>query len=178
MVMDGFTFGRCPRVLFGSGTFQDLGIIAGSFGRKALLITGASSLQSSGRLAALLQDLESRSVSCWHVAVRGEPSPEFVDTAVGEHGALGIESVMAVGGGSAIDAGKAISAMLPLGAPVADYLEGMGNGAHTGKSFLSSRCLPPRERGARLPATPCSAAPAQGASRDPYVTRASTPMSR
>jgi alcohol dehydrogenase len=132
MVMAGFTFGRCPRIVFGAGSFQELGVIAGNLGRKALLVTGASSLQASGRLAALLEDLERRSIQHVHLAVQGEPSPELVDTVVREHRGLGIEFVLAVGGGSAVDAGKAVSAMLPLGAPVMDYLEGMGNATHTG----------------------------------------------
>lgn len=132
MVVSGFEFGRCPRIVFGAGAFARLGELAASTGRNALLVTGASSLRESGRLDALLADLERRSVSCRHFAVRGEPSPEAVDLAVQEHRGLGIDVVIAVGGGSAIDAGKAISAMLPLGAPVLDYLEGMGTAAHDG----------------------------------------------
>jgi len=130
--MAGFSFGRCPRIVFGAGTFRELGGIAGSLGRNALLVTGASSLRASGRLEALLEDLERRSIRYAHLVVKDEPSPELVDTAVREHRGLGIDHVVAVGGGSAVDAGKAVSAMLPLGAPVTDYLEGVGNAAHTG----------------------------------------------
>lgn len=132
MVMDAFGFGRCPRIVFGAGTFRELGVIASGLGRRALLVTGASSLRASGHLAALAEEMERRSMRYDHLAVRGEPSPELVDTAVREHRGLGIDLVVAVGGGSAVDAGKAISAMLPLGAPVTDYLEGVGNAAHTG----------------------------------------------
>ncbi|MBN2027681.1 MAG: iron-containing alcohol dehydrogenase [Actinobacteria bacterium] len=132
MVMDKFSFGRCPRIVFGAGTFGELGDIAGGLGRYALLVTGASSLRASGRLSALVESLERRSMRHFHLVVKGEPSPELVDKAVREHRGLGIDLVVAVGGGSAVDAGKAVSAMLPLGAPVMDYLEGVGNAAHTG----------------------------------------------
>ena len=130
--MTGFTFGRCPRIVFGAGTFREAGAIAGDLGRKVLLVTGAHSLRDSGRLAALLEDLERRSIDHVHVAVRGEPSPDFVDAAVRENRGTGMDVVLAVGGGSVIDAGKAISAMLPSGAPVTDYLEGVGGAVHTG----------------------------------------------
>ncbi len=130
--MGAFTFGRCPRIVFGAGTFRETGAIAGDRGRKVLLVTGAYSLRASGRLEALLEDLERRSIRHAHIAVRGEPSPELVDDAVLENRGSGIDLVLAVGGGSVIDAGKAISAMLPSGAPVMDYLEGVGNAAHSG----------------------------------------------
>jgi alcohol dehydrogenase class IV len=57
----------------------------------------------------------------------GEPTPEVVDEAVDAHRGDGVAVVVAVGGGSVIDAGKAISAMLGVKGSVADYIEGVGN---------------------------------------------------
>jgi len=133
MVIDPFTFARCPRTYFGKGAFGRLGEIAAVFGGTALIVTGARSLDSSGRMDDLTAMLESVSVDCFYVSVDGEPSPEFIDAAVSEFHNRGVDVVLGIGGGSAIDAGKAISAMLPIGGSVLDFLEGVGTGApHSG----------------------------------------------
>lgn len=62
------------------------------------------------------------------VCVDGEPSPELVDRAVAEHRKRGVDVVLGIGGGSAIDAAKAIAALLPFGNSVMDHLEGVGRG--------------------------------------------------
>ncbi len=59
-------------------------------------------------------------------AVSGEPSPESIDAIVDELRSDRPAAVIAVGGGSVIDTGKAVSAMIPVEGSVADYLEGVG----------------------------------------------------
>ena len=133
MVMPPFEFARCPHIIFGSGSFGDLPHLAGGFGERVLVVTGAHSLQASGRWDLLKEGLDRRSVDFLHLPVKGEPSPQLVDDAALEFRGSGIDLVMAVGGGSVIDAGKAISAMLLEGGSVMDYLEGVGTGArHSG----------------------------------------------
>lgn len=56
----------------------------------------------------------------FHISVRGEPSPDLIDRASAEFGEENICAVVAVGGGSVIDAGKAISPMLPQTGTVRD----------------------------------------------------------
>ncbi|MDI6873862.1 iron-containing alcohol dehydrogenase [Candidatus Solincola sp.] len=131
-LITGWEFGRSPRIIFGPGAFSRLGEEAASLGRRALLVTGKSSLLRSGRLEALSRELRGRSLEMHRLEVGGEPSPELVDGAVLSHRGLGIDLVIAVGGGSVLDAGKAVAAMLPLGAPVEDYLEGVGKEPHPG----------------------------------------------
>ncbi len=58
--------------------------------------------------------------------VAGEPSPDLVDEAVRTHGKAGIEVVLGIGGGSVLDAAKAIAGLLPHGNSVMDHLEGAG----------------------------------------------------
>jgi alcohol dehydrogenase class IV len=128
-----FGFARCPRIYFGPGTFRELREIVPRWGRKALIVTGASSFQASGRLEELQGWLDEELVSYFHVAVKGEPSPELVDGMVEEYRGSGIEVVLSVGGGSAIDAGKAISAMLLEKDSVLDYLEEVGGKEHSGR---------------------------------------------
>ena len=133
MVIAPFKLSRCPRTYFGEGTFGRLSEIVAWFGGTALIVTGARSLESSGRLDDLVRALNRRSIRQFHLSVECEPSPELVDAAVSEFHGCCIDVVLGIGGGSAIDAGKAISAMLPVGGSVLGFLEGLGTGApHSG----------------------------------------------
>src|SRR5690606_15653417 len=69
---------------------------------------------------------ETRNVAWVHFRVEGEPSPQLVDDAVRELKDAGIESVAGIGGGSVLDAAKAIAGLLRVGNSVMDYLEGVG----------------------------------------------------
>ncbi|GAB4175005.1 MAG: iron-containing alcohol dehydrogenase [Rhodocyclaceae bacterium] len=121
-----FTLGRLPRIEFGSGSLAKLPGIAASHGKRALLVTGARSFEESAAGARLLAGLRDAGLS-WHtVRVAGEPSPALVDGAVGEFRTAGIELVMGIGGGSVLDAAKAIAGLLVPGNPVMDHLEGVG----------------------------------------------------
>ena len=60
------------------------------------------------------------------VQVAGEPSPELVDEAVRSWRGTGIEAVIGIGGGSVLDAAKAIAGLLMPGNSVMDHLEGVG----------------------------------------------------
>jgi alcohol dehydrogenase class IV len=64
--------------------------------------------------------------------IEHEPSPEDIDRIVNRYRDLDIQTVLAVGGGSVLDAGKAVSAMLPMPEPVMEYLEGVGTRLHPG----------------------------------------------
>jgi alcohol dehydrogenase class IV len=129
---ESFTFARIPRIEFGAGKFALLPLLASSFGKKALIITGGSSLKKSGRLDMLAEGLKSRNIVIEHTGISGEPSPEFVDNVVCEYQDKCIDMVIGIGGGSAIDAGKAVSAMLLALGSVEEYLEGVGTKQHPG----------------------------------------------
>jgi alcohol dehydrogenase class IV len=70
--------------------------------------------------------LDQSKLKYYTVSVKGEPSPEFVDDVAKEYRKRPVNVVVAVGGGSAIDAGKAVSAMLAEEGSVKEYLEGVG----------------------------------------------------
>jgi alcohol dehydrogenase class IV len=128
-----FTFSGIPRVVFGVGEFRRVDRLLKAFGSQVLIITGAESLERSGKWELLINGIEKGSIHHYRVVVKGEPSPELVDSAVSQFRDKGIEVVLAVGGGSVVDAGKAISAMLPQQDSVYDYLEGIGNKKHNGE---------------------------------------------
>lgn len=123
-----FAISRLPRIAFGAGEVARVPEHVAALGRRALLVTGAASSRASAAWPPLVDGLAARGVAWDLVAVRGEPSPALVDDAVRAHRAAGIEVVLAIGGGSALDAGKAIAGLLPTGASVMEFLEEVGRG--------------------------------------------------
>ena len=136
MIVRSFTFARTPKIYFGPGKFNDLGKITGEIGRRIIVVTGAHSLKLSNRWDALVQSLQENSIEYFHFSVKGEPSPDLVDTAVSEFRDKKVDVILAIGGGSVIDTGKAISAMLTQDTSVMDYLEEVGRGmVHDGNKI-------------------------------------------
>ena len=126
MVIGGFSLGNLPRIEFGDGTFEKVPDLVAARGARALLVTGQRSFAASARWPNLLSALTARGLTPEHLPIEGEPSPATVDAAVRRFRPAGIHVVLAVGGGSVVDAGKAIAALLPHGYSVVDHLEGVG----------------------------------------------------
>ena len=133
--MKPFDFYHSPRVVFGPGRVSELGALAAPFGSRALVVTGANSLDRSRYWDRIVRSLEHSSVLFHRFKIKGEPSPDLVDTAVSEFRPLKPDVVVAAGGGSVVDCAKAVAAMLPLGEPVTPYLEGVGNKDHPGNTL-------------------------------------------
>ncbi len=122
-----FLFSSTPHIHFGAGSRSRLGELIAAFGSRVLLVTGASSFDQSECCRQLEQALSSQ-FELKRFKVSGEPSPTIVDQAVAEFGPFSPGCVVAIGGGSAIDAAKAIAGLLPSGDSVLEYLEGVGKG--------------------------------------------------
>jgi alcohol dehydrogenase class IV len=135
MMIKPFDFYRTPKLVFGPGRVQDLGSIVGAYSSEVLVVTGGDSLDRTGNWKRCEESLARASIRFRRYCISGEPSPELVDRAVREFAPLSPRAVVAIGGGSAIDCGKAVAAMLPLGEPVTPYLEGVGNKTHPGKTL-------------------------------------------
>lgn len=131
-MVEPFSFARLPLILFGKGRFGLLAGLVNQYGRQVLLVTGRSSFAESAYLKQLSADLEEKKIDVHQVTVGDEPRPDIIDSIVKEFGEAKIDLVVAVGGGSAVDAGKAISAMLPVRDSVRNYLEGVGTKNHPG----------------------------------------------
>jgi alcohol dehydrogenase class IV len=119
-----FEFATAGRIVFGAGTISQVGAIAAGFGRRALVVTG----RDPGRAERLLANLESAGVSAVPFPVAGEPELATVEQGTSRARAEQCELVIAFGGGSAIDAAKAIAAMLTNDGELLDYLEIIGRG--------------------------------------------------
>ena len=130
--MKPFSFARLPLIHFGSGKIADLPRIVSNYGKSVLLVTGARSFMDSRRAGRLFDLFGSNGIAFQHVPVRNEPSPETVDETVEKFRGREIKAVVSIGGGSVIDAGKAISAMLNTPGSIKEYLEVIGTRDHPG----------------------------------------------
>lgn len=130
-----FRFLSCPQIVFESSILHRIGAVLPIKNKTILLITGDKSLAASGNLDKLLGSLKMSGCKLFQLKISGEPSPDYVDDAVSSMRGEPIDMVIAVGGGSVLDAGKAVSAMLPNEGSVVDYIEGMGNRRLSGKKI-------------------------------------------
>ena len=133
-----FVFARMPEIHFGAGRLAELPQLIRKPACRIVLVTGSASFQRSGHYEKLTRELTQVGVHFFQVAVPGEPSPAFIDQTVARHRNEKLDWVISVGGGSAIDAGKALSAMLLQDDSVTAYLEGMETKNMTAERFRLS----------------------------------------
>jgi len=126
MNIPNFNLARLPRIEFGAGCLARLPACMARYGHRALLVTGAHSFRASPHWPQLIDTLEAQGTD-WHaISIPGEPSPQEVDAAVAQYRTADIAVVVGIGGGSALDAAKAIAGLLRPGNSVLDHLEGVG----------------------------------------------------
>lgn len=121
-----FFIGRLPRIEFGAGRFAQLPIIAGHYGQRLLIMTGKRSFTETAHWELLQHALAAAGLSYDLVRIAGEPSPEEIDTIVRERRPGEYDLVVGIGGGSVVDAAKAVAGLLRPGNTVMDHLEGVG----------------------------------------------------
>ena len=119
-----FEFATATHILFGEGMAREVAPAAAAMGRRALLVTGGS----RERAAPLAAQLEAAGVACAPFTVPGEPTVEMIRAGAAYARDESCALVIAMGGGSAIDAGKALAAMLANPGDPLDYLEVIGAG--------------------------------------------------
>ena len=90
-------------------------------------------MRSTGRLAPLLDQLRAHGVAATTFSVPGEPTTAIVAEGARQARADGCDVVIGMGGGSAVDAGKAIAALLTNRGDLLDYLEVVGRGKQLGQ---------------------------------------------
>ncbi len=116
-----FEFAAPTRILFGERRVKETPHLASAFGSRALVVEGGSR-----RAEPLVQQLGERGIATTRLCVGSEPTIRAVEDGVRQARETQCDLVVALGGGSVIDAGKAISALLTNTAPVRDYLEVIG----------------------------------------------------
>jgi alcohol dehydrogenase class IV len=133
-----FEFHTSSAIFFGSGARSRLGTLARSLGKRAFLVTGGASLARSGERARLDADLAANGIAVVSYVVTGEPDVAVVDEGARLCGEGACEVVIAVGGGSVLDAAKAVAALVSNGGSALDYLGDLPPGLGRGRSITKA----------------------------------------
>lgn len=129
-----FGFATATEILFGPGCFKGAFAAAkaqNALGKKAMLVCDVLA-----RAQAIVDELKKAGIPFVTQAVQAEPTTELVDGAVRLAREEGVDWVIAVGGGSVMDTGKAIAMLLANGGECLDYLEVVGRGKKITKKSL------------------------------------------
>lgn len=133
-----FEFATAGRIIFGPGCAAGIGAEAAQLGRRVLVMTGTD----ADRWNFLWNDLRDAGLAWERFAVAGEPTLEMVAQAERAAGKGGIDVVIGIGGGSVIDAAKAVAAKLPNPGDILDYLEVIGRGRSLANPSLPCIAVP------------------------------------
>jgi alcohol dehydrogenase class IV len=114
-----FEFATATRIIFGEGTAATIPDLVSTLGTRPMVVTGASTERASWLVSALGAE---------SFAVPGEPTVELVREGARHVQSADCDVIVAIGGGSAIDAGKAIAAIATNGGEPLDFLEVVGKG--------------------------------------------------
>ena len=119
-----FSFATSTKIYFGRGEARRLGDTVSGMGRNALLISGAD----TSRVNVIRRVLEKSKIRYTCFSQKGEPTIDQVEQGAKTAQNLAVDLVIAVGGGSVVDTGKAIAALTTNPLPAMAYLEVIGGG--------------------------------------------------
>ncbi len=128
MSLPAFEFTIPGRIVIGAGSAGRLGEIAAGLGRKAFLLLGERALADNGALERLVDSLSASAVQSVVHRLAGEPRIDTVDRLAELARTAGCDLVVGAGGGSVLDAAKAVSALLGNDGPARRYMELVGEG--------------------------------------------------
>jgi alcohol dehydrogenase class IV len=164
-----FEFATAARIIFGPGVLREVGPLARGFAPRALVVAGAN----PQRAEPLLSLLRAHGVSAVTFPVPGEPEIETVRQGVALARQENCGVVISLGGGSALDAGKAIAAMLANTGELLDYLEVIGRGKALAEPSAPFIAIPTTAgTGSEVTRNAVLASPAHGVKvslRSPYM---------
>jgi len=119
-----FEFATAAHIVFGEGSLRQVAPAAKQWGSRALLVTS----RAPGRADQLRSDLEAGRAQCSTFVVEDEPTVDLIARGLEQARERQCDVVLAMGGGSVIDAGKAIAVLLTNPGDVMDYLDVVGKG--------------------------------------------------
>jgi alcohol dehydrogenase class IV len=119
-----FEFATAGRIVFGEGCAASVPEWAAGYGSRTLVVAG----RDPGRAEWLVDALQKRGSDVVLLCVDGEPDLTFVSGGAHLARRRAIEIVVGIGGGSALDAAKAIAALATNEGDALDYLEVVGSG--------------------------------------------------
>ncbi len=119
-----FEFATASQIVFGPGVLREAGRLVRPWGVRALVVTG----RNPARADNLVKVLVGAGVEVTLFTVAHEPSLETVAQGLAALRAAGGEFVIGFGGGSVVDAAKAIAGLATNPGVLLDYLEVVGAG--------------------------------------------------
>ncbi|HAS63243.1 MAG TPA: hypothetical protein DCS35_12135, partial [Vibrio sp.] len=117
-----FKFMTSTRIIFGEGALQSSLSVINQFGYSVLLVSG----KNTQRASPIIQYIKMQGMRYQHVAISGEPNITMVEETALNGRKFKPDMVIAIGGGSVIDMGKALAAIIPNQGDVYDYVEVVG----------------------------------------------------
>jgi len=121
-MMQTYQFKAPSVIVNGPGAAKEVGSFAKGFGKKALIVTD-NLLEKIGLLNEIKKSLEGAGVSfAIYDKVVSEPSMEYTEEGLKAFKEAQAEFLIAVGGGSPIDAAKAISALAKNPGKMSDFM--------------------------------------------------------
>jgi alcohol dehydrogenase class IV len=133
-----FEFMTASRIIVEQGGLKQIGKLSKSFGQRVLLV---------GRLASddtkkAIEYLSNEGCLVTPINVKGEPSVDSINEILAVSRENQCEVVVAIGGGSVLDSGKTIAALMTNTNDIMDYLEVIGNGVPVSKKSLPFIAVP------------------------------------
>lgn len=113
------------KIITGAGCFAELGRHASGLGKKCLIVTGRRALQEQGVIARLEEMLQAEGIACSLFAgVSNDPEISTVEAGIAQFRRDGCNLVLGIGGGSCLDAAKAIAKFSGCGQSVRAVFDG------------------------------------------------------
>jgi alcohol dehydrogenase class IV len=124
-----FEFLPTPHIFFGPKQFHKIGALAKELGSRLFIVASGSALNSpetreTFTVSTLKQDIEFDTF-----LIKGEPTIKVIDAGVQKAKEFKANVIMGLGGGSAVDASKAIAGLFTNGGSARDYMEVIGKGS-------------------------------------------------
>lgn len=133
-----FEFATATRIVFGTGLLKEVGGIASEMGSRAFVVTG----RTTERAVPLLNMLVEKHIEHVTFSVSGEPTTETARLGLQKAQEGHCDVVIGFGGGSVLDTGKAVAALLTNGGDPLDYLEVIGKGQSITKASAPYIAIP------------------------------------
>jgi len=135
-----FDFLTTPQIIFGIGRFKEIGDILTNYGKRILVVGSKSAFSDIKDNFESLITKKKMNYDLHYIT--GEPDIQQIDDGV----ALGLKQkvdiVLGIGGGSAVDAGKAIAGLITNGGSAKDYMEIIGKGSKIRKESIPYIAIP------------------------------------
>ncbi|NMC13080.1 MAG: iron-containing alcohol dehydrogenase [Chloroflexi bacterium] len=133
-----FEFHSPTRIIFGKGAILNIGKLSAECGKKAFVITGKSAHHAD----VIFDQLKNQNIPFSSFVVEGEPTVGLIESGIYKAKDLKCDFIIGIGGGSVLDAGKAIASMIMNEGEITDYLEVIGKGISITKPSLPYIAIP------------------------------------